>query len=316
MKNPSRIAALTIVIALGAASYAGEEPSPATPTAASGCPACRADEEPVAIVDGVALTRRAYKDYLLRTFGASYLDTFIHEHLLAKFAARAKIQVSDEEVSNWVAQRVREASEVPEYRGADEADLRRQYLPHARFGCLLEQAVKARRTSEEGLRREYELRYGERRRGRHILCAVKLPPGATPEQAKEADERAREKAEKIRAMLLRGAEFSVLAKKESDDPASAERGGELPEFGREDMVREFADVAFSLKEGVVSEPVRSQFGWHVIEITQVISAARPFDERLKKELAEEAGRRPLDRDEVARFLDELRAAARIERCLE
>ena len=66
--------------------------------------------------------------------------------------------------------------------------------------------------------------------------------------------------------LDQGADFGVVANEKSIDPSAKQNNGELGYFGRGEMVKEFEDAAFNLAIGAVSEPVQSQFGWHVIKL--------------------------------------------------
>jgi peptidyl-prolyl cis-trans isomerase SurA len=76
-------------------------------------------------------------------------------------------------------------------------------------------------------------------------------------------------AESVRAELVRGADFATVARRVSDDPGTREQGGDLGWFRREMMVREFADVAFNLRPGVVSPVVRTDFGYHLITVERI-----------------------------------------------
>ncbi|HXH17583.1 MAG TPA: peptidylprolyl isomerase [Chitinophagales bacterium] len=94
----------------------------------------------------------------------------------------------------------------------------------------------------------------------HIL--IKTPEGATPEQVAEA----KKKADDILQQLRNGASFEELARKHSEDKLSAGKGGVLPEFSTGKMVMEFEKAAFALeKDGDISEPVRTDYGWHIIK---------------------------------------------------
>jgi peptidyl-prolyl cis-trans isomerase D len=76
-----------------------------------------------------------------------------------------------------------------------------------------------------------------------------------------------ERAEAIRAELLAGEDFTLLARAESDDPGSAREGGALGRFGRGVMVEPFEEAVFSLPLGTISQPIRTSFGYHLIEVT-------------------------------------------------
>ena len=92
----------------------------------------------------------------------------------------------------------------------------------------------------------------------HILIAV--PQNATAEQA----EAAKQKADSLYAALKAGADFAALAKQHSKDPGSARQGGLLPWIGPNNTVKEFEAAAYALQAGEMSQPVLTQFGYHII----------------------------------------------------
>jgi len=96
----------------------------------------------------------------------------------------------------------------------------------------------------------------------HIL--ILIPQKATEAQQKEAKRR----IDSVYTALQKGADFEALAKQVSQDPGSAARGGMLGWFSRNQMVKEFEDVAFALKPDELSKPVLSPFGWHVIKMKE------------------------------------------------
>lgn len=119
---------------------------------------------------------------------------------------------------------------------------------------------------------------------RHILVAVK------DSDSDAAKKKARERIEKIYKEAKAGADFAKLAKDNSDGPSAA-NGGDLGWFGKGAMVPEFEKAAFALKKGEVSEPVKTQFGWHVIKVedkkegtTKTLEEAK---DEIKSRLAEE-----------------------------
>jgi foldase protein PrsA len=88
------------------------------------------------------------------------------------------------------------------------------------------------------------------------------------------------KAEKIESQLKHGASFAVLAKKYSTDTASAKNGGKLGPITQGEMVPPFDKAAFSLKTGEISPPVKSVYGWHIIQATSPVKPAHvtPFSQ--------------------------------------
>ena len=136
---------------------------------------------------------------------------------------------------------------------------------------------------EERLRQLYEaekerLAGEEQRRARHIL--IELPENAGAAEVAAARERARA----IRRQLQEGADFAELAEAESDDPGSAAQGGDLGFFSRGSMVPAFERTAFRLEPGEISEPVRTPFGFHLIEVTDVRTKDVPGFEAMRDEL--------------------------------
>ena len=106
-------------------------------------------------------------------------------------------------------------------------------------------------------------RTAEQRDARHILITV-------DDSADEASvAAAKGRIEALRQRLDAGEDFSALAREASEDPGSASNGGALGAFGRGVMDPAFEQAAFSLDQGIVSAPVRSAFGWHLIEVTAI-----------------------------------------------
>src|SRR5439155_23129209 len=104
----------------------------------------------------------------------------------------------------------------------------------------------------------------ERVKARHILIRFKgssVPAGAKKELT---EEEALEKVKALRARVVAGEDFATLAKAESDDVGSGANGGDLNFFGHGQMVGPFDQAAFAAPIGKVTEPVKSQFGYHLI----------------------------------------------------
>jgi peptidyl-prolyl cis-trans isomerase C len=132
----------------------------------------------------------------------------------------------------------------------------------------------------KALAKAVERRFGERARARHIL--IRVPATASKEQ-KDA---AYKKIKDIQAQLKKGADFSELAKKYSEDPGSKERGGDLGYFSRGDMVPAFDKAAFSLDVGQVSDIVETDFGYHIIQLDEKKAATKMSLDDIKDDLRE------------------------------
>jgi peptidyl-prolyl cis-trans isomerase D len=97
---------------------------------------------------------------------------------------------------------------------------------------------------------------------RHIL--IEVDQSATPEKV----EAARLRIEEVYKLAKAGQDFAELAKQYSEGPSKT-KGGDLGTFRRQDMVKPFSDTAFAMQAGEISEPVRTNFGWHIIKVEQV-----------------------------------------------
>lgn len=140
---------------------------------------------------------------------------------------------------------------------------------------------------------------------RHIL--VKVEENASAEEEKTA----KEKIEKIhKEATATGANFAELAKKYSEGP-TAPQGGDLRYFQRGQMVKPFEDVAFELEPGVVSKPVKTQFGYHIIYVEDHKEAVSPSFEEAKEKVVERLTN-VKKRDLLQKHMEELRKDAKVE----
>ena len=125
-------------------------------------------------------------------------------------------------------------------------------------------------------------------KARHILFEVK--PNAKP----EVIEKVKKKALDVLAQVKSGKDFGELAKKYSDDPGSRDKGGDLGFFARDRMIKPFADAAFNMKPGEISDLVKTPFGWHIIKVEEIQEAKEPtladVSDKIKAKLARDAGK--------------------------
>lgn len=188
------------------------------------------------------------------------------EYLLVSAARIAeRFEPDDEEILRYFEAN-QEAFHAPE-------QVRLEYLEISRDDVATEIPV-----DEEAVQAYYEQNlqaYGreEQRRARHILIQV----AATADE--EEVTAARERVLQARERILGGEDFTAVAEEMSDDPGSASRGGDLGLFGKGMMVPEFESAAFAMTPGELSEPVRSPFGFHLIEVTDIEAGdVKPLEE--------------------------------------
>lgn len=226
----------------------------------------------------------------LRALKRALIDTLIGNELMFQAAQKdTMVKVTDQEVNDAVEATVRSVRKQfttelaftnelvgSGFASADEwrrvlVDQQRKALVISRYRDHLreEDKLKSKAPTEKEMRAFYD---GLKRDGRlpPMPASITIRQIVVTPKASDA-ERARSKAQadSIVAELRKGADFAVAARRFSTDPVSREQGGDLGWFRRGVMVREFDQAAFALKPGVVSDPVESAFGWHIIQVQRV-----------------------------------------------
>ena len=159
--------------------------------------------------------------------------------------------------------------------------------------ALLQDAGKAA-TTDEAMHKVYDE-------------AVKQMGGEQEVHARHILVPTEDEAKAIEAELKKGADFATLAKQKSKDPGAAE-GGDLGYFTKDQMVPEFAEVAFKLDKGQISDPVKTQFGWHIIKVEDKRTKPTPTFDDVKSQIENYVAHRA-----QAELVQKLRTAANIER---
>lgn len=197
------------------------------------------------------------------------VEFLIERHLLAQVASKDAIGDSDDYKRRLAAYQAKA--------------LRDSYLAQKISPSVTEEEIKAAYDKESA-----KVKQTERVRARHILVATE----------KEAND--------IEAKLLKGDKFEDLAKQYSLD-GSKDYGGDLGYFTAPEMVKEFSDAAFALKTGETSQPVKTDYGWHIIRMDdRKMGAAQPYDQ------VKNAIRNVLVRDKVQALLAGLQGTAKVE----
>ncbi|HLX14576.1 MAG TPA: peptidylprolyl isomerase [Bradyrhizobium sp.] len=149
-------------------------------------------------------------------------------------------------------------------------------------------------TTEEAMRKVYDE-------------AAKQIEGEQEVHARHILVETEDEAKAIAAELKKGADFAELAKKKSKDPGASD-GGDLGFFTKDQMVPEFSAVAFALEPGKISDPVKSQFGWHIIKVEEKRNRKAPDFEQVKSQIETYVTRKA-----QAEYVAKLRETAKVER---
>jgi peptidyl-prolyl cis-trans isomerase D len=203
----------------------------------------------------------------------------VAERLTALESQKREISDAPLRAEQYLAQAKVDDAKVKAYYDANPAQFSAPERVRAEYVVLSAQSLAGQEpVTDEEIRKVYEarasqFRVDEQRRASHILVKTK------------------EEADKLLAELKKSpGSFAELAKKHSQDTGSAPNGGDLGWFAKGMMVKPFEDAAFAMKEGQLSGPVQSEFGYHIIKLTGVQAGkARPYEE-VKKELGEQIAR--------------------------
>jgi peptidyl-prolyl cis-trans isomerase C len=216
------------------------------------------------------------------------LDDMIVDKLLTKRAADTK--VTDEEVAAQMDQFKAKFGSDEELKKQIEASgltvekVKSDVREHLRQEHWIDSQIQDKANVTDADAEDFykknpdQFKQPEQVRASHIL--IKLDQDAKPDVVAE-----KEKAAKaIQARVVKGEDFGKLAAELSEDPSAKENSGDLNFFGREQMVPEFSDAAFKMKKNEISGPVRSQFGFHIIKVTDRHEAETVALEKAKPQL--------------------------------
>jgi peptidyl-prolyl cis-trans isomerase D len=191
---------------------------------------------------------------------------------------RESVKISDDEVKDaWLAESDRVNLEYVRFPiSAMKAEVK---IPDPEVQAFL----TANGQRVEQFYKDNAARYQKKKRvrARHIL--VKVPDNAPA----SADDAARKKVEALAERVRKGEDFAKLARENSEDPGSKDKGGDLGFFGEGLMAKPFEDAAFALAPGQLSGPVRTRFGWHLIQVEDVQNPETVPLDKVKGDIARE-----------------------------
>jgi peptidyl-prolyl cis-trans isomerase C len=144
--------------------------------------------------------------------------------------------------------------------------------------------VEERMIEEVYLQRKIEKQVNDAALHKRYDDYVKTTPAREEISARHILVQTEDEAKGIRAQITKGADFAELAREKSLDPSAKAQGGDLGFFTRDEMVPEFSDAAFKLKDGEISQPVKTQYGWHIIKVEKH-RTSQPSFEQMKEKLA-------------------------------
>jgi peptidyl-prolyl cis-trans isomerase D len=204
---------------------------------------------------GITLTAAATRQDLQRDYALQAQQRRFNYLVLPASTVQDQVKLTDQDIEKYYH------DHSDQFRTRER--VRVQYLELDAAKLKVDQKVDEEQL--KALYAEHHDRYvtPERRHARHILIAFKSNSAADVAAAHA-------RALAIEKRLDKGADFAELAKKLSDDPASAPQGGDLGTFGRGIMVPEVDAAVFSMKVGERSKPVKSQYGYHIIELLGIV----------------------------------------------
>lgn len=260
------------------------------------------DSEVIATVDGEKITKDDLYEVLVSASGAEAIEALIDEKIVELEIKKEKITVADEdieaEIENFKENSGGEEAfnAALEQSGMTEDDFKEDIIQYLSIRKLIEPLIELSDDEVKAYFEENKETYDtpEQVEGRHILIDL------------EDEKLAKELYEKLKD----GADFAELAKEHSTDEGSAAMGGDLGLFARGEMVPEFEEKAFSLKVNEISEPVKSDLGFHIIEVLDKVKEEAAIFEDHAEEIKDKLLENKMQTEYVT-WLEEKREAYKI-----
>jgi len=254
-------------------------------------------------VSAIAVWAQA-ADPVVLTVGTEKITKSMFEQIISTLNEQQRAQLESPEARRSLAEQIAELKVMAQEGRARHLDT----APAVQAKIVLQaeqvlanavyQDLVAAKPDDAMLRAFYEEHKNEsmEAKGRHILIRFTGSRVPVREGQKDlSDAEALAKAKEIRVKLVAGGNFEEIAKAESDDTGSGANGGDLGSFGPGQMVEEFDKAAFAIPVGQISDPVRTDFGYHLIKIDQ--RGAKSFEDmrpEIEQKLRPEMGQKAID----------------------
>jgi foldase protein PrsA len=232
------------------------------------------NKDTVASVDGESITKGELYDVMVKQYGQDSLSYLINNKIVEIAAGKENVKISDEDVDAEMKEFVEanggeeSFNYALEQSGLTKKDIETEIVNYLKIVKLLESEVDI---TDEEMKTHFEenkdsYNEPEQVEASHILVKNE------------------ETTNKVKEKLEAGEDFAELAKEYSTDTSNAENGGELGYFSKGTMVEEFENIAFSMNVGEISDPVKTDYGYHIIHVTDKKEAKEANFEDHKEEI--------------------------------
>lgn len=249
---------------------------------------------------------------LIKDFTLRLVDSIIQEKLLSQEAKKQSLTIDESELKNNVDQwknsitKDTTAKEYYEKNGITEEVVTDVFKEQMNISALEANYAKNNPVTQEEIDKYYNEHKSEytnaQVKASHIIIKTQNDDGT--EMSQDKVDSAKKQIDEIYAKIKAGEDFAKLAKQYSQD-ASKDAGGDLGFFSKGQMVKEFEEVAFSMKVGEVSEPFKTKYGYHVVKLTD--KKEDTTDPKQVKEFLKGT----LQQEKFTKYVEELKKAAKI-----
>ena len=240
----------------------------------------------VATVNGEEISKDELSDLLLKQAGQQGLNLLIAQKIVDLEATKQKISISADEIEKELEEYYTtyggadNFTQILELSGSSLEEIKSNLTQNLKIKKLLAPRISVTEAEMKSFFEENKNSFAqeEQVKASHILVATE----------KEAQD--------LKGKLAKGEDFAALAKEFSTDTSTKDQGGQLGFFGRGTMTAEFEKAAFALKVGTISDPVKTEYGYHLIKVEDQRAAEAPNYEKSKEEIKEYLTNQKLEKE--------------------